>query len=408
MFPAKQDTDKKINCNFCSNKYAHKGSLTTHIKSKHKEDTETLKIYDMTKAIVEDVCNDVMTIGNTPKNILIVTHEDMGEMLDDIQENIDIAESLEAHNDLIKNLTCDICSKTMEYEEEIEEHKKVQHGSKKEVAGMNTTCKSCENTELVNHIKDNIIKRKNECIDQLGIKFRKMSREKRTLMMKVKSSTIDMQINEVTNGVEKDITKENKYKCKQCPFKTDIIGLIGRHILQKHRNQHKCPTCDKTFLFKEPLKRHMKRNHEIIIIGKKDGSAVHPRACAECKIKDEVLTHKEEELDKKEKHIKNLTPKNNELKKCKEEVDLARKTIAENVKNMNLLIIERDTLKARVEIIENTEQEVQEAIEENIEIPEYLYNKCKKCMFNTKNIEELRKHMEDKHKAGMACPSCKK
>ena len=160
MSPAKQDTDKKINCNFCPNKYAHKGSLTTHIKSKHKEDTDTLKIYDMTKAIVEDVCNDVMTIGNTPKNILIVTHEDMGEMLDDIQENIDIAESLEAHNDLIQNLTCDICSKTMEYEEEIEEHKKVQHGSKKEVAGMNTTCKSCENTELVNHIKDNIIKRK--------------------------------------------------------------------------------------------------------------------------------------------------------------------------------------------------------------------------------------------------------
>ena len=62
MSPAKQDTDKKINCNFCSNKYAHKGSLTTHIKSKHKEDTETLKIYDMTKAIVEEVCNDVMTI----------------------------------------------------------------------------------------------------------------------------------------------------------------------------------------------------------------------------------------------------------------------------------------------------------------------------------------------------------
>ena len=84
----------------------------------------------------------------------------MGEMLDGIAGNIDITESLEAHNDLIKHLTCDICSKTMEYEEEIEEHKKVQHGSKKEIAGMNTTCKSCENTELENHIRDNIIKKK--------------------------------------------------------------------------------------------------------------------------------------------------------------------------------------------------------------------------------------------------------
>ena len=103
-----------------------------------------------------------------------------------------------------------------------------------------------------------------------------------------------------------------------------------------------------------------------------------------------------------------MTPKTNELKKCKEEVELARKTIVENVKMINLLIIERDTLKARVDIIENTEHEVQEVVVESTDLPEILDFKCKKCGFSTKNIAELRKHMEDKHKAGLACKNCNK
>ena len=263
--------------------------------------------------------------------------------------------------------------------------------------------------ELVNNLKDSIIKRKNECIDQLGIKLRKAAKEKRTLFMQLKSKTKNIQINEVSDGVEKDIIKENKYKCKQCPFKTNILALMGKHILHKHRNQHKCPECDKMFSFKEPLKRHMKRIHEIIIIGKRDGSLVGPKKdCAECKIKDEVLKHKEDELDKKEKQIKKLTPKNNEFRKCKEEVDKARKTIAENVKLMNLLIIERDTLKARADMKENTEHEVQEVVQESNEIPEIVDFKCKRCGYINKTIEELRKHMEDMHKSGVACQSCNK
>ena len=274
MSPAKQNTENKFSCNFCPNKYAYKGSLTAHMKSKHKENTEAIKLYDMTKSIVEDVCNDAMTVGNIPKNILILTHEDMGEMLDDLQENLDIAESLEAHNDLIKNITCDICNETLEYAEEIQDHKRIQHGSRNEVSGVNVTCKNCENMELINNLKDGIITRKNECIDQLGIKLRKAAKVKRTLVMQLKSKTKNMHINEVSDGVEKDIIKENKYKCKQCLFKTDILALMGKHILHKHRKQHKCPACDKTFSFKEPLKRHMKRIHEIIIIGKKDGSLV--------------------------------------------------------------------------------------------------------------------------------------
>ena len=283
MSHAKQKIENIFNFNLCPNKYVHKGSLTTHIKGKHLESIEKLKIYDMTKSIVEDVCNDSVTLGTIPKNKLILTHEDMGAMLDDIAEKVDIAEivdiaeSLEAHNDLIKNQTCDICSETMEYEEEMDEHKRIQHGVEKLISHIDTACKSVDNTDLVNSLKDAIIQRKNECIDQLGHRLRKMSKEKRNLVMKLKSTTTDMEINEVSNGLEKDITKENKYKCKQCPFKTNILALVGKHILHKHRNQHKCPTCNKTFSFKAPLKRHMKRQHEIIIIGKKDGSALIPK-----------------------------------------------------------------------------------------------------------------------------------
>ena len=40
------------------------------------------------------------------------------------------------------------------------------------------------------------------------------------------------QMDEVSKGVEDASSKGNKYKCKQCPFNTNVIALIGRHIIQ--------------------------------------------------------------------------------------------------------------------------------------------------------------------------------
>ena len=45
-----------------------------------------------------------------------------------------------------------------------------------------------------------------------------------------------------------------------------------------------------------------------------------------------------------------MTPKSNELKKAKAEIELARATITDNVKLINQLITERDTLKANADI----------------------------------------------------------
>ena len=272
-----------------------------------------------------------------------MTHEDLGKMLDGVAEVIQATHDLERES-------CDICGETVDFEEKLEEHKKNQHKGKSEVADENSTCKKCNDLEMQNKFKDDTTIRKVEYIQKLGLKLRKMSKEKRTLVMKLKSIKSDLKINEISNGVEKDTSKESKYKCKQCMFNTNIIALMGGHILQKHGDQHKCPQCDKRFSFKDLLKRHMKHKHEIIIIGKKDGSIVGSKQeCGECKIKDEVIKHKEGELDKKEKRIKNMTPKTNEIKKYKEEIELARKTIADNVELINLVMTQRDTLKATIQ-----------------------------------------------------------
>ena len=134
----------------------------------------------------------------------------------------------------------------------------------------------------------------------------------------------------------------------------------------------------------------MKRQHEIIILGKRDGSRVPSKFdCVECKNKEEVIQHKEAELDKREKHIKNITPKTNEIKNYKEELELARKTISENVQLISLVITERDTLKAMRQVeddiikaaTDNSPENVEPVQETRVvedEIIEFLGNKCKK------------------------------
>ena len=87
MPPAKQNTDMMFTCNYCSSKYAHKGSLNTHVKNKHKEEIEAKIINDMTKFIVEDVVNEVTTREN-PKTKFTLTNHDLDRMIGDIAEKI--------------------------------------------------------------------------------------------------------------------------------------------------------------------------------------------------------------------------------------------------------------------------------------------------------------------------------
>ena len=123
----------------------------------------------------------------------------------------------------------------------------------------------------------------------------KMSKEKRTLVLKQRLRKSTKHMDEVSKGVEDASNKGNKYKCKQCPFNTNVIALIGRHIIQKHSNKNVCKHCDKTFSFRDTLRRHIKHKHQIKIIDE-NGKIVGKRLnCAECKNKDEEIKHKEAE-----------------------------------------------------------------------------------------------------------------
>ena len=67
-----------------------------------------------------------------------------------------------------------------------------------------------------------------------------------------------------------------------------------------------------------PQERHIKHRHQILIVDTDANNVDTKVDCGACKMKDEVIKHKEAELDKKEKHITKITPKNNELKKVKD------------------------------------------------------------------------------------------
>ena len=93
MSPAKQNPDTVFDCNYCTKKYSLKGSLTNHVKNKHKEEIEAKNINDMTISIVEDVVNNVLT-RDIPKTKFNLTHEDLTQMLDVAAEGIEAVKAL--------------------------------------------------------------------------------------------------------------------------------------------------------------------------------------------------------------------------------------------------------------------------------------------------------------------------
>ena len=75
----------------------------------------------MTKSIVEDVVNEVLT-RETPKTKFTLTHDDLDIMISDIAEGLEAAEDIERDS-------CEICGKVLEIMDTIKEHKRNQHGT---------------------------------------------------------------------------------------------------------------------------------------------------------------------------------------------------------------------------------------------------------------------------------------
>ena len=85
-------------------------------------------------------------------------------------------------------------------------------------------------------------------------------------------------------------------KCRRCKFTTETIKDLVKHTKKKHTCQYKCKKCKEIFIFKATLNKHTLRRHPEI-------SIVNSQQCtAECKMKDNVIEHKERVLDKKRKN----------------------------------------------------------------------------------------------------------
>ena len=217
----------------------------------------------------------------------------------------------------------------------------------------------------------------------------------------------------------------NVIKCRRCKFTTATIKDLVKHTKRKHTCQYKCKKCKETFIFKATLNKHTTRRHPEIEI-------VNSRQCnAECKMKDDVIKHKESVLDKNEKLIETLTKqldkKHMQHEKLKEKhgnnlksLNDKRKVVEENkklrsdannasdllkqIQERNLKIEEE--LKVKSQIIEadktlRKEMEHQNQIEwlsdevRNHNIHQY---KCEKCDWKTHNKKYLIGHMT-RHKS---------
>ena len=238
----------------------------------------------MTKSIVEDIFNASMT-RDMPKIKLTLTHQDLDQMLGDVAEcleaqtdlekdrcevygkELECLETIEVHKwnqhgmtsgDLGMNMTsggrennlgegleahfvmdqdsCNVCGKFMVFNEKVDDHKKKVHINKnEEMTKVPSSCKDCENNQLVNNFKDKTITRKDEVITMLGEKLRKMSLEKRAMVHKLKTLKSKSKIEDASNGVEENVYGDDKYKCKKM------------HIHNKHNCTYWKTHCNKTF-----------------------------------------------------------------------------------------------------------------------------------------------------------------
>ncbi|XP_055710210.1 oocyte zinc finger protein XlCOF6-like [Phlebotomus papatasi] len=88
-------------------------------------------------------------------------------------------------------------------------------------------------------------------------------------------------------------TKEKKFTCELCPYKTDLSATLKRHVKAVHQKlkDFQCTRCERSFTMESSLKIHMMRhegikNYECPICGVKK--------VAICELKSHMFTHTKE------------------------------------------------------------------------------------------------------------------
>ena len=481
-----QDIKVEYSCNFCEKVYIVKASYQSHMRKKHTEQVQSAKNANkpkLTMALenskaggvneVSIILAEVLTSVTKKKGNETNQSNDEEEPL--VQKDDDVTpppkSSVDPNNDWLAHTNtdlglmlecaqlslaleqCDECEYTLEFGETLNDHKTSEHMGElskvcsncgeffSTITNLNehnlakhtpsfsgiTTCKGCIKLKQIEGFKNVALEKKEETIKQLGVKLRQMAGEKKALREKVaklekaNKETKEHESNE--DNVADLLPKE--YDCKKCKFTSSTVHDFYNHLKQKHKSKYKCQMCSMTFMFKPTLKAHMKQKHNFKIVKQST------KECHECKMKDEIIKHKEEELDKKEKEndidqlhqkheamkerytnvlrslgdkkqlFKENTKLREETKTSAEELQKAYKKVQileEANKVMKAVIDADEAMKENQEFIERTADMTEEVREHNRPIIN-----CPKCKYKTKNSTHMKGHMTSHNGNSFKC-----
>ena len=122
----------------------------------------------------------------------------------------------------------------------MENQSSCEHEEKSKNLSENWTWKECQNNKIIGNLKFKTIKIKNLRWGyyEIGIEikenisWKKSIGEEDLLFDTKKAYTWGFP------GLEKDANKEKKYKCIFFSFKTDIIAVIGKHMIKNQSNKN--------------------------------------------------------------------------------------------------------------------------------------------------------------------------
>ena len=410
---SKANTPVQYSCNICGESFLLKANIVRHQKNVHtntnvKAFEETIEVVDIVDEILgeivqpstKEVLQDVV-----PNAIwLSATNEDLDEMLNAVND--------ELNNDDVK---CEVCNITFQQIEQAEDHIGKIH--------IKVICDACSEelntiTNLENHKKANHSDTAQEPVQEIP-----------TCDMCGIMLYSDQQIEEhiATHGEIFRKRKSNGYVTQK--EKGNSIKLIEENRNNSDEGPYICAECGNPYTSIEATEEHMKRAHA-------DPTKSHSTNvvflkptitnCEECKLKDEVISHKESELDKLEKELE-ITKKEHEKlhvlhDRLKDRHTIALKSAAdkkqlfednaklreqtktseemlqdilklnqileERNKIMKITIDEDDSMKANAEFLERTGDMSEEVRQQNRPVI-----KCSQCSYTTKSNTYMKGHM---------------
>ncbi|CAH2258339.1 jg10540 [Pararge aegeria aegeria] len=232
--------DNSYNCTQCNKKFKLKKSFKNHLKNEHSKTPGSIK------------CHQCYVV--CPNSDVLAKHQELIHQREIFEcEHCStkfVRRSHVARHKLqkgcdgknINTFPCEICDASFTRKDNLMVHLRLQH-----IAKYSFTCKLCEYhtrnfSKLIIHTQRTHMENHQLECDHCG---------------KVTGSRAAM-----TKHLE--IHGEKKYACDVCGYNTYTIEVMRRHVLTHVPDKpHKCPLCERSYIQKVQLQRHMKTHSGI-------------------------------------------------------------------------------------------------------------------------------------------------